>query len=144
MDFLGYLYSTCLELAGHPDIIEPAEFSGYCKSWFISLRISGETCLSILSTTIAGISSTKSAASLAYRSLTISLSSESEKPLISISWKSLSISTKTSAALSFAIRRNKSGICFSSTRSKRAARSPAAIVETISFIVEYFFSSRRR
>ena len=44
-------------------MIEPAEFSGYCRISLISFLIWGSACERILLTTFAGISSTRSAAS---------------------------------------------------------------------------------
>ena len=44
-------------------MIEPAEFSGKRRIWLISLRISGSAWARMRLTTLAGISSTRSAAS---------------------------------------------------------------------------------
>ena len=122
-------------------IMEPAEFSGYRSSWLMVFRISGSAVFKIRLTTLAGISSTMSAASSAYSSSSTSFSSLSEKPRISSSWASGSISTKVSAACSLGSRRKTMGIWRSSRSSKTAAISLGFMVPRISRKVAYFFSS---
>ena len=107
----------------------------------MELRISGSACFRIRLTTLAGISSTRSAASSTYSSSSTSFSSLSENPRISSSWASGSISTKVSAASSLGSRRNSSGICRSSNPSKIPAMSMGFMVTRMSRRVAYFFSS---
>ena len=122
-------------------IMLPAESSGYFRSSLMSLRVSGSACARIRFTTFAGISSTMSTASSMYSSSMTSLSSESEKPLMSSSWESLSISTKVSAASSFGSRRNSRGSISGSRSSNSAAISAAFIVTRMSRSVPYFLDS---
>ena len=65
----------------------------------------------------------------------------SEKPRISSSWDSGSISTKVSAASSLGSSRNSRGSTVSSMSSKTAATSAGFMVIRISRRVEYFFPS---
>ena len=102
---------------------------------------SGSAVFRIRLTTLAGISSTISAASSAYNSSRISFSSLSEKPRISNSCASGSISTKVSAACSLVSSRNISGICLSSRSTNRPATSLGFMVTRMSRSVAYFLSS---
>ena len=104
----------------------------------MSLRMSGSACERMRRTTFAGISST---ISTAYSSSSTSRSSESEKPRMSSSCASGSISTNVSAASSFGSSRNSSGRRDSSSPSKTEAISAGFIVDRMSRIVEYFFST---
>ena len=121
----------------------PALSSGYLRISLIILRISGSACLRMRLTTLAGISSTMSTASSTYSSLTTSFSSLSEKPRISSSWASGSISTKVSAASSLGSSRKSSGSLASGKSSKIAAMSEAFMVTRISRRVVYFLPSAR-
>ena len=107
----------------------------------MELRISGSAWVRIRRTTLAGISSTRSAASSTYSSSRTSRSSLSENPWISSCWASGSISTKVSAACSLGSSRNMTGICFSSSPSKSPATSLGFMVTRMSRREAYFFSS---
>ena len=99
------------------------------------MRICGSAWARMRLTTLAGISSTRSAASSTYSSLTTSCSSRSEKPRISSSCHSLSSSAKVSAAVSLGSCRNSSGMRSSSRSSNTAAISAGSMVTRISFRV---------
>ena len=108
-------------------IMEPAESSGYFRISLMDLRISGVALSRIRMTTLAGISSTMSAASSRYSSSSTSFSSVLEKPLMSSSWESLSSSTNTSAASSLGSSRYSSGICSWGPSSSMAAISAGSM-----------------
>ena len=108
-------------------MMEPAESSGYLRISLMDLRISGVALSRMRITTLAGISSTISTASSRYSSSSTSCSSVLEKPLMSISWLSLSSSTNTSAAVSFGSSRYSSGISFSPDFSSNSAMSAGSM-----------------
>ena len=123
-------------------IIEPAELSGYFNSSFTDLRISDPAVSNILFTTLAGISSIRSAASPAYSSSSTSLKLLSENPCIRSSFSSGSIFTNVFAASSFGSSLNNTGICSFLSARNMPAISPGSIVIKISFTTRYFLSSR--
>ena len=121
----------------------PALSSGYFRISLIILRISGSACFRMRLTTLAGISSTMSTASSTYSSSTTSFSSLSEKPWISSSCVSGSISTNVSAASSLGSSRKSRGSLSWGISSKMAATSTAFIVTRMSRRVVYFLPSTR-
>ena len=113
-------------------ITPPAESSGYLSSSLIILRVSGSAWARIRLTTLAGISSTRSAASSAQSSSTTTFSSRSVRPLMRACWVSGESSANTSAARSLGHRRNRTGIFSGGRSSNTAARSAAFMVDITS------------
>ena len=121
-------------------IMEPALSSGYFRISLMDLRISGVALSRIRITTLAGISSTISTASSRYSSSSTSFSSVLEKPLMSISWLSLSSSTNTSAAVSLGSSRYSSGMTSAPASSRMRAISAGSMGRNMSRSWAYCFS----
>ena len=121
-------------------MMEPALSSGYFRISLMDLRISGVALSRIRITTLAGISSTISTASSRYSSSSTSFSSVLEKPLMSISWLSLSSSTNTSAAVSLGSSRYSSGMTSGPASSRIRAISAGSMGRKKSRRPAYRFS----
>ena len=122
-------------------ITDPAESSLYFRISLICLRVSASAWVSMRRTMFAGISSIRSTASSMYISSMTAFSSVSEKLRISVSFTSLSISTKVSAARSLGSSRKMAGISFSGMSLRIAAISAGYSVCIRSRRDAYFFSS---